>query len=219
MPMERKTVLYCAILIGVIACVLLLIIVSMRMEHEREINDLQSIIIRMESSMDDIARAIEDRELRIISVDDTNRIILSDMAILQNEHDAAIMRIRQLEAYSQYSPKNRIGDDSISVHNDRVVISVNNPYTSTFSNTNSMLPLLSETSRAIQVSPDSHDDLFVGDVISYALNGRVVIHRIVELGYDDAGWYAITKGDNNVLSDPQKVRFSQVRRVLVAVIY
>ena len=38
-------------------------------------------------------------------------------------------------------------------------------------------------------------------------------------GFDDEGWYAIMKGDNLEKADPYKVRFENVKRVVVAVIY
>jgi Fe-S-cluster formation regulator IscX/YfhJ len=42
---------------------------------------------------------------------------------------------------------------------------------------------------------------------------------VIETGEDSNGWYAIFKGDNNPIRDPSKVRFSQIRRIVVAVIY
>jgi uncharacterized protein (UPF0248 family) len=46
-----------------------------------------------------------------------------------------------------------------------------------------------------------------------------IIHRVVKIGQDSEGWYAILKGDNLSQEDPEKVRFDQVQRVVVAIIY
>ena len=46
-----------------------------------------------------------------------------------------------------------------------------------------------------------------------------VIHRIAEISNDEQGWYAIVKGDNNEAPDPERVRFEQIKKVLVGVLY
>jgi signal peptidase I len=61
----------------------------------------------------------------------------------------------------------------------------------------------------------------VGDIISFwsATIETTVIHRIVEVGKDNQGVYFVTKGDNNLYKDPEKVRFEQVKGVVVGIIY
>ena len=44
-------------------------------------------------------------------------------------------------------------------------------------------------------------------------------HTLKEIGYDEDGWYATMKGDNNPYTDPGKVRFDQIERLVVAIIY
>lgn len=117
------------------------------------------------------------------------------------------------------SPQNWITEDAIKVFDDRVVIYIDDPYWSKFTNTNSMDPLLDEHANAIQIKPTSPSQIEVGDVISYRSPLGAIIHRVVEIGLDEQGWYAIVKGDNNAYEDPDRVRFEQVERVLVAVIY
>jgi hypothetical protein len=117
------------------------------------------------------------------------------------------------------SPSNWVVEDSINVYDDRVVIFIDDPYWSKFLDTNSMDPLLDIDSNAIQIKPSSPSRIQVGDVISYSSEFGIIIHRVIETGTDGDGWYAIVKGDNNAYSDPDKVRFEQVERVLVAVIY
>ena|SRR3990172_723688 len=117
------------------------------------------------------------------------------------------------------SPKDRIPENDVFVYDDRVIIKLKSPQWSRFTNTNSMDPLFDTEAHVIQLVPRSADELQVGDIISYESSYGIIIHRIVSLGQDDEGWYAITKGDNNPSRDPAKVRFSQVKRVVVGIIY
>ena len=118
------------------------------------------------------------------------------------------------------SPSDFLQEKDIHVLADRVILDLPGAQWAMFTDTNSMDPLLDEKSHAIQRVPASTEDIHVGDVVSYTPfdNELIVIHRVVEVGNDGA-WYAITKGDNNPYNDPQKVRFEQIKRVLVAVIY
>ncbi|MHA2011204.1 MAG: signal peptidase I, partial [Candidatus Helarchaeota archaeon] len=92
---------------------------------------------------------------------------------------------------------------------------------SNFADSNSMIPVLDNGHTGIEI-PLSQEDvnkLKVGDIISYFdIDGNLIIHRIIEVGYDSKGWFAITKGDNNKINDG-KIRKEQVRCVLVGIIY
>lgn len=112
--------------------------------------------------------------------------------------------------------------DQVHVTRNRVTIDAKPGYefeTSIFSNTDSMLPVLDEHSQAIQVKPKSEKDIKEGMIISYDAGPYgTIIHRVIRIGHDEQGWYAIVKGDNNPSPDPFKVRFSQIKHFLVAVI-
>ncbi len=82
-----------------------------------------------------------------------------------------------------------------------------------------MDPLIDAGSNAIQVVPKNADDIQIGDIISYSQGNTILIHRVMLIGTDDQGWFAIAKGDNNDRADPNKVRFSDIRRVVVAIVY
>ena len=116
-------------------------------------------------------------------------------------------------------PKHRINESQIKVYSNMVQINLKDAEWSTFTPTKSMVPFLDKGSYAIQIVPSSESDLQVGDIISYSYGNDTIIHRIIMIGNDSEGWYAIVKGDNNPSPDPFKVRFSQVKRVLVAIIY
>jgi len=119
------------------------------------------------------------------------------------------------------SPADRIKESQIHVYDDVVVIEIENPEWSTFTDTNSMDPVIDYGANAIHVVPKSEDELEIGDIVAYesSFTDSTVIHRIIDIGQDEQGIYFVLKGDNNPQPDPEKVRFSQVRRILVAVIY
>tara|TARA_Y100000310_G_scaffold313045_1_gene360959 strand:- start:1680 stop:2153 length:474 start_codon:yes stop_codon:yes gene_type:complete len=119
------------------------------------------------------------------------------------------------------SPSNWIKEEQIKVYSDRIVISLENAEWARFTDTNSMDPVIDSESNAIEIVPKNYSYLSSGDIISYSVDmiEGTIIHRIVEIGFDSLGWYAITKGDNLENVDPFKVRFEDVKRVVVAVVY
>ncbi|MBS3119745.1 hypothetical protein J4475_02885 [Candidatus Woesearchaeota archaeon] len=118
-------------------------------------------------------------------------------------------------------PGDRVPEGSIGVYSDQVVMKISNPKWAKFTDTHSMDPVLSSKAHAIEIEPESPDDIQVGDIVSYVSEyaDGTIIHRVVETGEDSKGWYAIMKGDNNPKEDPGKVRFEQIKRVVVAIIY
>jgi len=117
------------------------------------------------------------------------------------------------------SPQDWISQDQIHVYSDRVVLEIPNARWASFAPTRSMDPVLDAGAHGIQIIPTSPEQLAIGDIITYDYQGRKIIHRIVEIGQDGQGYYFKTKGDNNPEPDPYLVRWPQVERVLVAVIY
>jgi hypothetical protein len=116
-------------------------------------------------------------------------------------------------------PSDRIAEEQIIITNDRIVLDVRGASWSRFTDTGSMTPFLDTGANAIHIEPRYAEELKRGDIISYRIAGITIIHRIVATGYDEQGWYAIAKGDANPSSDPFKVRFEQIERVLIAIIY
>jgi signal peptidase I len=121
----------------------------------------------------------------------------------------------------QASPQDRVLEHQIEVYPDRVILAVEGVKWASFADTNSMDPLIDKGANALQLVPESSDDIGVGDIVSYMPeNGQYrVIHRVVYKGEDEQGVYFVVKGDNNPVSDPGKVRFEQIDRVLFAIIY
>ncbi|MFH1010516.1 MAG: signal peptidase I [bacterium] len=121
----------------------------------------------------------------------------------------------------QPSPRDRITESNILVYDDRVIIRVADPQWATFTDTNSMDPVIDAGANAIEIVPQSENDVQVGDIISYKSKfaDGTIIHRIVYKGQDESGTYFVVKGDNNPSNDPGKIRFSQIERVVVGIIY
>lgn len=123
------------------------------------------------------------------------------------------------EAAERASPQDWISESDIRVYNDKVEISLQEAKWAKFADTNSMDPVFDKGANAIQIVPQRAQDLEVGDIITYDYNGRKIIHRIVDIQQDSQGYYFTVKGDNNNAPDPVQVRFEDIERVVVAIIY
>ncbi|MFT4310304.1 MAG: signal peptidase I, partial [Candidatus Woesearchaeota archaeon] len=89
----------------------------------------------------------------------------------------------------------------------------------TFADTKSMDPVLDAGMIGLQIVPQHPNHIHVGDIITYKQDGILIIHRVIDIRHDTQGWYAITQGDNIPTPDPYKVRFEQVHRLLIGVLY
>ncbi len=117
------------------------------------------------------------------------------------------------------SPSDWISEDQIKVYEDKVILELSGASWATFTDTNSMDPFLDQGSNAIEMKPESEDQIKVGDIISYHYEDIIVIHRVIEIDIDEEGLFYRVKGDNNSFKDPNKVRFDDVTGVLVAIVY
>lgn len=133
--------------------------------------------------------------------------------------DLSLKNSAVLQAKEQPSPYDWIQESDIEMYDNGVVLNIANPQWAVFADTNSMDPVIDAGAHAIEIIPTTPDEVHVGDIVSYSTPGATIIHRVIETGYDSNGWYAVFKGDNNPIKDPEKVRFSQIKRIVVAVIY
>lgn len=119
------------------------------------------------------------------------------------------------------SPSDWISDKQVEVYSDRIILDIKDAQWAVFTNTNSMDPVIDEHASAIEIEPETEVDIEVGDIVSYKSDyaDGTIIHRVVYKGKDEQGTYFVMKGDNNPTNDPGKVRFDQIKRVLVAIIY
>ncbi|MCF7799346.1 hypothetical protein K9M74_05585 [Candidatus Woesearchaeota archaeon] len=119
----------------------------------------------------------------------------------------------------QFSPFDRITEEQVRVYQDSIIIHVENAKWASFTDTNSMDPFIDKGANALQIIPQTAEEIHIGDIITYAGDTGRIIHRVVYIGEDDAGWYCIVKGDNNKVADPGKIRFNRIDRVLFGVLY
>lgn len=155
--------------------------------------------------------------------------VLSTVSILNPDNgnvqvagsDSSIVDRYFFKNKERISPFDWIKQGQIHVYDDKVIIDIDDPQWAIFTDTNSMDPVIDAGAHAIEVVPTSPDQIHVGDIVSYKSEfaDGTVIHRIVETGEDSQGWYCKAKGDNNAFEDPGKIRFGQIQRVLVAIIY
>lgn len=117
------------------------------------------------------------------------------------------------------SPGDWVKEEQIKIYPNQIILDIKEARWTRFTDTNSMDPFLDAGSNGIEIIPDSPEKINAGDIISYQTNYGVIIHRVVEKGTDEQGIYYLVKGDNNPSVDPGKVRFEQVKGVLVAIIY
>lgn len=119
------------------------------------------------------------------------------------------------------SPHDWIPMENIKVYDNEVVITLPHPEWAQYLDTNSMDPVIDSSANTIQLIPQKESEIHIGDIVAYEskYHDGIITHRVIEIGKDANGWFAILKGDNNPKSDPGKIRFSQIRRVVVAVIY
>lgn len=119
------------------------------------------------------------------------------------------------------SPCDRVAESDILVFKDRIIINFKDAEWATFTDSNSMDPVIDIGANALEYIPESEQEICVGDIVSYKSKyaSGTIIHRVIEISYDDNGWYARMKGDNNPYTDPGKVRFDQVQRVVIGIIY
>lgn len=117
------------------------------------------------------------------------------------------------------APGDWIKQDQIKVTNESIIIHVSNAELSTYAATGSMKPTLDKGANGIRIIPISAEDINIGDIISYNSNNDLVVHRVIEKGSDEKGYWFITKGDNNMITDDSKIRFDDIKYVTIGVLY
>jgi len=119
------------------------------------------------------------------------------------------------------SPSDWIEEKEIGVYSKQVILNIKDAEWATFTDTHSMEPVISARANAIEIVPKTPEEISVGDIVSYKSEyaDGIIIHRVIEKDIDSQGEYFILKGDNNPEQDPGKIRFSQIKRVVVAIIY
>ena len=116
------------------------------------------------------------------------------------------------------APSAGIYTDNITAYPNHVIIYIQNATISNYANTGSMMPMLNENAHGIEIKPTNESQINVGDIISFNQSGIIIVHRVVEKGYDSKGLYFITKGDSSDIPD-SPIRFSDIQYKTVGVLY
>ena len=128
------------------------------------------------------------------------------------------------QSTDRVSPYTFVHRSQIHLFEDGVKVDLTNPVLIGFTDTNSMDPSLDAGMFGLMVYALRPNDVHPGDIISFTRqvgfnDTERIAHRVVKVGWDDKGWFAITKGDNVRWSDDGKVRFQDVEGILMGVIY
>lgn len=137
------------------------------------------------------------------------------------EREKIIIEEKKSNGEEKQSPADRIQDSDINVFANSVRVDIKNAKWRKFIDSNSMDPLIDEGTTTIEIKPKNADEIKVGDIIAYRVEGYdyAFVHRVVEIGNDENGIYFVTKGDNYYKEDSEKVRFKQIEGVVVGVLY
>ncbi len=117
------------------------------------------------------------------------------------------------------SPHNHIPEKNIIVYDNKVVIFIPGVSWTSYKDTNSMDPVLDKEANGLEIVPESPENIYIGDIVAYEAPEGLIVHRVIEKGEDEQGVYFILKGDNNPEPDPGKIRFEQIKYLLVGIIY
>ncbi|MFH1787571.1 MAG: signal peptidase I [archaeon] len=119
--------------------------------------------------------------------------------------------------FPEEAPHDFISEENIIANSEGIILEIKN-YTISKYSSESMIPVFDSGANGIGIKPKNEEEVHVGDIITFRQSENLIVHRVVEKGFDEEGIFFITKGDNNDLTDG-KVRFSEIDSVLVALIY
>jgi hypothetical protein len=123
-----------------------------------------------------------------------------------------------LVSFDAQAPSDWVSNEDIIVFDDKIILRIANATLSSYTNSGSMEPVLYRGANGIRVVPADSNQVEVGDIVSFRFGGKLIVHRVVEKGFDEVGLYFITQGDNNALSD-EKIRFEDIEYVTIGVIW
>ncbi|MBU0666713.1 MAG: hypothetical protein KKC26_05105 [Nanoarchaeota archaeon] len=119
------------------------------------------------------------------------------------------------------SPSDWISEEQIQVQDDKIIININDAVIAKVTDTHSLEPTIDKNTHIIQIKPQNESDIRIGDIVAYEsqLTSNLILHRVVSKGKDEDGWFFVMKGDNVGVPDPESVRFSQIKWVVVGIMY
>jgi hypothetical protein len=150
-------------------------------------------------------------------------LLLSMTPIMERPSSGLLYTLGSSLGFSmnQSSSSDFVTEEQIEIQKDRIIIYIPNAIMSSYAATGSMLPVINHTANGIEIPVTSVDQIHVGDIIAFQLeknSSELIVHRVIEIGYDNEGWYCITKGDNNLVDDG-KIREWQIKFKTIIIIY
>ncbi len=124
--------------------------------------------------------------------------------------------------YGFIAPTGDLSSDSISVYDNKIeIISPDKKFIrGVVGPTQSMTPVFGAGATLVESEFNEKDiNGIIGRIISFNYNGVKYVHQVVSTGQDENGWYAVTKGTNNVGRDDVRVRSSDIIGIVEMVIY
>jgi hypothetical protein len=118
----------------------------------------------------------------------------------------------------EFAPNNFILEEDLIFNENQIIINISDYVVSRYNSTKSMVPVIDLNANGIGIHPNSPEEIFIGDIISFSRGEKLIVHRVIDKGVDKEGVYFITKGDNSFFNDG-KVRFAEIDSVLVVLIY
>jgi hypothetical protein len=148
-------------------------------------------------------------------------VLSTNLSVAEGKTQACVERIPALQPIFQNTSAlhRRVSLNDLDFGSDAVTLNMNDLIPGVIAPSGSMLPLLYQDTIVLEKAPPDTADIFLGDIIIFEAEGNRIIHRVIKIGWDDQGWFAVTRGDNNPKDDPYRVRFEQVRGVVVGIIY
>jgi len=158
-------------------------------QFEKELSSTYSLIVSLNEKNSEQASRIRSLNERLFD----NDIVIKELA---DKNEQLFDEIKRIGLIETIGPKHRISDNQVKVSPNNAIIEVKDLVLARFTKSGSMLPTITSDSLALEIVPISSEEIEVGDVISFLQDEKVIIHRVFEVGFDEDGWYAITKGDN-----------------------
>jgi len=115
------------------------------------------------------------------------------------------------------SPADRIKLNQIQLTEDSIIIKVPNVSLSSYAPTGSMKPVFDKGANGIRVVPKSPEEIQIGDIVTFGKEN--IVHRVIEKGIDEKGYWFVTKGDNNEFPDEEKIRFEDIKYITIGILY
>ncbi len=125
------------------------------------------------------------------------------------------------EPQPQLTPPHKVNmnDFYISPDSKRIYLNWDTPISGSKTTGISMNPLVGESSVVLYQLQTASTGIEVGQIILFENELGIIMHQVVEIGQDDLGWYAITRGYNNPANDSIKVREGNLKGIALGVMW